>query len=286
MTAFTVTTTSVPSGSDKATLYNGLNQAFLNAGFPTPSTYTSGNVTQRGYTVPVPNSSRSATLVTRLDTGVSYTSNNMIQWQMCDSTQYNSSTGVVTGGTGWANTIVWSTNSGSLSTLTTFQAFKSMTGATADSLCNFILVSGLNNILAGLALPTKIATGGDYEWNLTNHTLAGFFSFNPVLSKIQMTLCPGFNPYTALTTTVALAATMYHEDITGVSGDTNRQVIAPTLMKYNGGVPGQGNVFGLLTPDLGHAHSLDASLLSTLNSGKWQFITLSASAGILARIVD
>jgi hypothetical protein len=94
----------------------------------------------------------------------------------------------------------------------------------------------------------------------------------------------GFNPYTVSTTQSNLKAIMYHEDLSGVTGDTDRQVVSPVLLKYDGAVNGKGNVFGTVSADFGHTSPNDMTLLNTAVSGQWQCVSVSASGALMARI--
>jgi len=285
MSAYGVVSTTWAGGSDRAATRDFLAQAMLDAGFPSPSLYTSGNVTIRGYNVAVPSSSRTATFLIKIDTGAGLNGSGFLQFQVCDSTQYNSSTGVVTGGGGWVthpNGWGIGTTSSYLSGEIGVKCFKSKTGGSPDNIFNFVLILG--SMAFGLLLPTKASVGGSYEWNLTNHTLALCAYNNPNQNKWNFYMPAGFNPYTVSTTQSNLKAIMYHEDLAGTGGDTDRQVVSPLLLKYDGAVNGRGNVFATVSADFGHTSPNDMAVLNTAVSGQWQCVSASASGALMARI--
>ena len=77
--------------------------ALAAAGYPTPTEFNSGNLYIDSYNLPVPGGSRTATLLLRYNFATSLNSSSWLQVALVDSTQYNSSTGVITGGIPYRN---------------------------------------------------------------------------------------------------------------------------------------------------------------------------------------
>jgi hypothetical protein len=289
MTAFAVTKTIVPTGQSTSQFATFLLQAMTDAGYPAPTIFTSGNVTIYSYNLPIPGGSRTATYLLRIDTGSLFSSSNYLQQQIVDSTQYNSGTGVVTNGIGFQATI----NIGTGSTTTipiTLVSYKSKNSSgTEDDRFNTVSIQGTNSILLGAGLPYPKVSAAGYagDYVPANHCLAYQLDSSTANGELTGYLTT-LNPFSVLTTAASAFFDNSHKPPVINVGDTSRQIVTPIGLRYAGTGSFKHSIFAELGPDIGYTSAVGAVLGGTLNSEKWEIVSIGTSSNgcIVYRIAD
>ena len=266
-----------------------IQQVLTAAGYPSPTTYFDGsNLYIDSYNIAVPGGSRTATLLVRYNFATSFTSTTWCSVAVVDSTQYNSGTGVVTGGAPFQGI---GTLSNSTSVNTTNIEFISYTpSATDGNRFRFVVLAGVGstastNLILGMWFPyieesTLVIPA--------NHTMALLVYGN----QSNWTLFEGFlttlNPFQGATLTEAgTRVENAHETLSGFDSVIQRQILFPLPIRYTGNGTPKPWFLGNLGNDVAYMASNGLDSLVETNDNKWQVISASGTAGAIAlRIAD
>lgn len=285
MGAFQCTTTTVPAGTSLSALLTAVETAMSAAGYLPSSVYVSGTTKIYAYNVPIPNGTRTATLLLKTDTA-----NVLLATQICDSTQYNSATGVVTNGFGWQSTNM-TIVSQTTSTAIQLYSFKSTdNNNTPNNRFNFVIFytyGGNGPMRIGMMLPYKITTLnylGSYDD--ATHTLAFLLDPNPSSSTAHYVggiLCPStFNPFFNSTNPSNLSVTNSHLPIPRSSEIILQLNPSIILTSSLGNFP--NTYFAHMGADFAHSSANNVGLFVYSKDLKWQCIGFTNSGAIFVRV--